>query len=82
MKKIYWIDDSVQQLLYILHGAISKLWEIENLDQEGIASELIVFGNAWEEMDTEELLSREDQSETEEMMDQIKKDRLIIRKRG
>ena len=66
MEKIYWIDDSVQQLLYILHGAISKLWEIENLDQEGIASELIVFGNAWEEMDTDELLSREDQSETEE----------------
>lgn len=66
MKKIYWIDDSVQQLLYILHGAISKLWEIENLDQEGIASELIVFGNAWEEMDTDELFSREDQSETED----------------
>lgn len=68
MKKIYWIDDNMQQLTYILQGAISKMWEIENSKEEGIASEVIVFGNAWEEMDTDSLPSLKDQSETEDMV--------------
>ena len=50
MKKIYWIDDNMQQLTYILQGAISKMWEIENSKEEGIASEVIVLemhGKRW-----------------------------------
>lgn len=63
MKQIYWIDDNVQQMLYIVQGAIAKLWKIEEDGTEGIASKLIIFGNACEEADTDDIFSQKDEKD-------------------
>ncbi len=68
MKQIYWIDDNVQQMLYIVQGAIAKLWKIEEVDAEGIASKLVVFGNACEEADTDDILSQKDENDAKKKL--------------
>lgn len=63
MKQVYWIDDSFQQMLYIMQGAITKLWNLENTGEEGIASKIFIFGNAYEVADTNFLFSHMDEQE-------------------
>ena len=29
MKQIYWIDDNIEQMMYIIQGAVTKLWKIK-----------------------------------------------------
>lgn len=64
MKQVYWIDDDIEQMIYIIQGAITKLWKIEEENAEGIASNIIIFGNACDDADTDELLSQEDENDT------------------
>lgn len=44
-KTIYWIDDNTGKMNDVLHGIISKFWKL-NLNEAGIASKIIIFGNA------------------------------------
>lgn len=62
MRQVYWIDDNTEQMLYIMQGAIAKLWKIEEKNAEGIASKLIIFGNACDDADTDDILSQEDEN--------------------
>lgn len=55
MKQLYWIDDNFQQVSYIIQGALLKLWRLDNKETEGIASKIIICGNACEDADTDEL---------------------------
>lgn len=61
MKQLYWIDDNIQQMLYIIQGAITKFWKLDNEDVEGIASKVIIFGNACEVADKDEIPTEEDE---------------------
>ena len=36
MKTIYWIDDDFKSMIYIMQGAIKKLW---HLDEQGNETE-------------------------------------------
>lgn len=44
-KTIYWIDDNTGKMLDVIHGIISKFWKLDS-NEEGIASKIIIFGNA------------------------------------
>ena len=59
MKKLYWIDDDIQQMLYIIQGAITKFWKLDNIEDEGISSKIIVFGNACEAADVDQIPSED-----------------------
>ena len=61
MKQLYWIDDDFKQMLHIMQGAISKFWKLNDLNSEGIASKVFVFGNASKIADTNELPSIQDE---------------------
>ncbi|MDE7424684.1 MAG: hypothetical protein K2N51_13520 [Lachnospiraceae bacterium] len=63
MKQLYWIDDNFQQVNYIAQGAISKLWKLEDIDKEEIASKILIFGNAYKVADTDELPTEENERE-------------------
>lgn len=63
-KKIYWIDDNIQQMLNIVYGIVSKFWNLDS-EEEGIAAKIIIFGNAsitpgtkelWTELEEEEFI--------------------------
>lgn len=62
MKQLYWIDDNIQQMLYIIQGAITKFWKLNSIDEEGIASKVIIFGNACEVADIDKISSEEDEN--------------------
>lgn len=64
MKQVYWIDDNIEQMIYIIQGAITKLWKIEEENAEGIASNVIIFGNGYDDADTDDVLSQEDENDT------------------
>lgn len=64
MRQVYWIDDNIEQMMYIVQGAITKLWKTEDANAEGIASNVIIFGNAYNSADTDDILSQEDENET------------------
>lgn len=49
MKELYWIDDNFAQMMYIAQGVISKLWNLEEDETEGVCSKIILFGNAYME---------------------------------
>ena len=61
MKKLYWIDDDIQQMLYIIQGAITKFWKLDNIEDEGISSKIIVFGNACEAADVDQIPSEDEE---------------------
>lgn len=61
MEQLYWIDDNFEQVNYIAQGAISKLWKLKDIDQEGIASKILIFGNAYKVADTDELPTEENE---------------------
>lgn len=64
MKQLYWIDDNFQQVNYIAQGAIAALWNLNDIDnQEGIASKMLIFGNAYKVADTDELPTEEKERE-------------------
>lgn len=63
MKQIYWIDDNIQQMLYIVQGAIAKLWKVKEENTEGIASKLIIFGNACDDADTDNIMSQKEEND-------------------
>ncbi len=44
-KTIYWIDDNTGKMNDVIHGIISKFWKLDS-NEEGIASKIIIFGNA------------------------------------
>ena len=71
MKQIYWIDDNIGQMLNIIQGAITKLWKIEEENAERIASNVIIFGNACDDSDTDEISSQEDENDTKERLDDM-----------
>lgn len=49
MKELYWIDDDFVQMMFIAQGVISKLWNLEDDETEGVCSKIILFGNAYME---------------------------------
>ena len=51
MKKVYWISGNIRQMVYVTQGVISKLWKVEEKDAEGIASDIIIFGNSCADAD-------------------------------
>lgn len=63
MKQLYWIDDNFQQVKYIIQGAMSKLWKLKDINQEGIASKVLIFGNAYKVADTDDLPKEEKERE-------------------
>lgn len=74
MKQVYWIDDNIEQMIYIIQGAITKLWKIEEENAEGIASNIIIFGNAYDDADTDDILSQEDENDTKiKLQDMLRK---------
>ena len=64
MKKLYWIDDDIQQMLYIIQGAITKFWKLDNIEDEGISSKIIVFGNACEAADVDQIPSEDEEKKS------------------
>lgn len=64
MKQVYWIDDNIEQMMFIIQGDITKLWKIDKENTEGIASNIIIFGNAYVDADTDDILSQEDENDT------------------
>ncbi|MCI9220553.1 MAG: hypothetical protein HFH94_12580 [Lachnospiraceae bacterium] len=64
MKQIYWIDDNIEQMMYIIQGAVTKLWKVEQKSAEGIASNIIIFGNDCDDADTDDILSQDDENDT------------------
>lgn len=62
MKKLYWIDDDMQHMLYVVHGAIRKLWKLNDIASEGIESKMLMFGNEYALVDTDELPTEEDEN--------------------
>ena len=66
MKQLYWIDDNIQHMLYIVQGAISKFWKLDNTNMEGIASKILMFGNGCKSADTDELPTEEDERKIDE----------------
>lgn len=60
-KILYWIDDNIQQMFYIVQEAILKLWRLER--EDGISSKIIIFGNNCENGDSDELYSKEKEDE-------------------
>ena len=63
MKQIYWIDDNIEQMMYIIQGAIKKLWKIGQRDVDGIASNIIIFGNDRDDSDTDDILSQKNEND-------------------
>lgn len=61
MKHLYWIDDDFKQMLHILQGAISGFWKLNDLESEGIASKVLIFGNASKTVDINELPNIQDE---------------------
>lgn len=51
-----------------MQGAIAKLWKLNDKDIEGIASKLIIFGNACEDADKDEPLSQEDENDAKRQL--------------
>lgn len=72
MKQIYWIDDDFKQMLYIIQGAIAKLWKIKwqsNEEKEArIRSNIVIFGDAYLENDSDKLASKEDEDQASEQL--------------
>lgn len=66
MGKIYWVDDDFTQMLYIIQGAISKLWRLKQQDAESVQSNIIIFGNAYFENDSDKLPSQKDEDDAYE----------------
>lgn len=74
MKQVYWIDDNIEQMMFIIQGEITKLWKIEKENMEGIASNIIIFGNAYVDADTDDILSQEDENDTKiKLYDMLRK---------
>lgn len=44
-RTIYWIDDNTGKMNDVIHGIITKFWKLDS-EEEGIASKIIIFGNA------------------------------------
>lgn len=64
MKQIYWIDDNFLEMFFILQGAISKLWKLEEKEinsDERIRSVMLIFGDG--DMNREKLPSKEKEIE-------------------
>lgn len=74
MKQMYWIDDNIQQMLNIMQGAITKLWKIEEENAEGIASNVIIFGNACDDSDTDDIASQEDENDAKVRLEDLLQD--------
>lgn len=61
MKQLYWVDDNIQTVFHICHGAISKIWKLDDINVEGIESRIVIFGNGCEGADTDELPTEADE---------------------
>ncbi len=66
MGKIYWVDDDFTQMLYIIQGAIAKLWRLKQTEKESVQSNIIIFGNAYFENDSDKLASQNDEDDAYE----------------
>lgn len=64
MKRLYWIDDDIQEMIYVAHGAIKKLWKLNDFNAEGISSKVLIFGNAFESTDKDEVPTKDEEAET------------------
>lgn len=62
MKRLYWIDDDILRMLYVAQGAIKKLWKLNDSTTEGISSKVIIFGNAFESVDKDEVPSEDEET--------------------
>ncbi len=48
-KTIYWIDDSVQKLEYIMQGIVTELWNVCAEDEnDKVVSKILLFGNEYQ----------------------------------
>ena len=54
---IYWIDDNIEQMLYVVQGVFTQLWDLKN--EDGVKSKIVIFGNGCEEYDSNDLCSME-----------------------
>ena len=72
MKKIYWIDDNFEEMIYIMQGAIKKLWHLDEqeTETERIRSQIIVFGNAYQEENNSDVPSQNDENNALEMINE------------
>lgn len=61
MKQLYWIDDDFERMKHVVQGAIRKLWKLDNIDSEGIKSRILMFGDAYAQLDIDEIPTEEDE---------------------
>lgn len=61
MKTIYWIDDDVEKIVYIIQGVILQLWNLsETKTDEKTATKILIFGNDSQESQEEYLYTDKD----------------------
>ena len=58
--EIYWLDDNIEQMLYVVEGAFPKFWNLEG--EEKIRSRIIIFGNNCDERDSKELCTEKEEA--------------------
>lgn len=65
MRYVYWIDDCFEQMSFVMQGVVTKLWKLDDQTADGIASRILIFGNAYEEADRDDLPTQEDEDKEE-----------------
>lgn len=66
-KKIYWIDDSTANMLKVVHGLFPRLWEVSQ--DTGIATGIIILGDAYKASETEKGWTSKDERDLKEKID-------------
>lgn len=63
-KNIYWIDDNMEYMFYIVQGTFPKLWNLKKNNQLGdqqIKSKILVFGDAYQQSSESILVTEEEE---------------------
>lgn len=67
---VYWIDDSVKKLHYIMQGIIADLWDLET-GVNKVVSKILLFGNEYQESPTESFDTIEKEYELFKRLDRV-----------
>lgn len=62
-KTLLWIDDSMELILEVIHGLIVDSWKLNEENEEGMRTRILIFGDAGLERNSEALWSLADEKE-------------------
>lgn len=62
-KTLLWIDDSMELILEVIHGLIVDSWKLNEENEEGMRTRILIFGDAGLERNSEALWSQADEKE-------------------